>query len=365
MSFFDEGDEPRTTRVPRPRPASVGGGGGGADQTVLVRRAVAAGVALILLILIVVGIKGCLDSRRKDAMRSYANNVSQLVNQSDQQVGQPLFTALESSQGKSPLDVQVQIDQLRVNAEGQAQQARNLSVPGQMGGAQQHFLLVMDLRAEAVKRVADNIRSALGGQTASQAVSTIAGEMESLLASDVIYARRVKPLVEQQLRDQGINAPSVASTQFVPDLGWVVPDTVAQRIVGHTVGGSGGAVKPGLHGHSMQSVSVGSTTLTPGTTVNAIKLTPNAAFDVKVVNGGTNDEFGVVVTLKIQGSGAPITLSKTIDTSKAGATTDVLIPLGQTPPVGTPLRITATVAPVPGEKNLANNALSYLAVFSR
>ena len=372
MSFFDEGDEPRT-RVfeeqdqPRPRAARPRGGGGGRpprgtdEQTLLIRRAVAGGVGLILLILIVLGIRSCVNSQHNDSLRSYAGNVSTIIQASDGQVGHPFFQYLSGAGGKSPLDVEVQVNQYRATAEQQAKQAAGLNVPGEMAGAQRNLLLALDFRAEGLAKVAEQIRSALGGQNSQAAIATIGGEIQLFLASDVIYAQRVAPLIGQVLSDQHIGGQTVASSQFLPDLGWLSPQVITQRLTGHAA--SSGPVRPGSHGHGLLSVSVNGTTLAPEPTVNHVTFSPNLAFDLKVANQGSNDEFGVMVSLKITGSGAPVSFSKTIDTTKAGTVTDVLIPLTQTPPIGTPVKLSGAVAAVPGEKNVSNNQLSFTVIF--
>jgi hypothetical protein len=83
----------------------------------MVRRRVAAGVAVVLLIVIVLLINGCLKSQKQQSLKDYNRSVSQLAQQSDAQVARPLFTALAGAGGKSPLDVEVQIDQLRIQAQ--------------------------------------------------------------------------------------------------------------------------------------------------------------------------------------------------------------------------------------------------------
>jgi hypothetical protein len=364
LSFFDEGGEPPTSRVPRPRRPSTGAPSGRVDdQTLLVRRAVAAGGGLLLLILLIVGIKGCLDSRRESALKSYNRDVSALAGESTNQVSKPLFTLLTNAGGKDPLSVETTVNEYRVTAEQEVDHAKNLSVPSQMAAAQRDLLLAFDLRAEALKKIADNVRTALGSQGADAAVTTIAGEMEALLASDVIYAQRVVPLIQQTLADQHIGGQTIASSQFLPDLGWLAPQVVSSRLLGRGLAGNKGTAKPGTHGHGLLSVSVGSQTLSPGTTVNSVTLTTNLTFNVKVANQGSNDETGVVVSISLQGGGSPITATKTIDT-KAGTVQDVSLALTQTPPVGTPLRLVANVAPVPGEKVLSNNTLKYLVKFT-
>lgn len=319
--------------------------------------------ALILVILLVLGIRSYLNGRRDAALRSYNDTVTAVANESSSQVSAPLFALLANPSKSSAIDTNTTVQSYRVQAQLEAGRVKALKVPGDMVGAQRALLLAVNLRAEALKKIADAVPSALGTQSADQATRTIAAEMEVLLASDVIYAERVAPLISQALADHKIDQP-VAASQFLPSLAWLAPAYVTQRLTGNAGGTTaGGTAKPGTHGHALLSVSVGSTTLTTGTTVNQIKVTPNLTFDVKVANQGDNDETGVVVSLKIEGSATPIpAATKTIDT-KAGTVQDVLIPLTVTPPAGN-VKLVATVASVLGERTLDNNHATYLASFT-
>lgn len=364
MSFYDEGDEPRTTRAaPRPRRAASSRPGPVDEQTLLIRRAVAAGVGLIILILIVLGIRGCVNSQKISGLKTYNNNVSAIASQSVHQVAQPLFGLLNGAAGKGPINAEVSIDQYRSIAAAEAARAKSLSVPGEMAGAQQNLLLALDMRAEALQKMAANIRSALQGTTSAAAITAITGQMEVLLASDVIYADRVAPLIEQVFADHNVGGQTVASSQFVPDLGWLSQQTVSQRILGHAVSGAGGTSCTSLCGHGLSSVSAGGQTLTPGTIVNNVTYSPNLTFTLQVANQGNQNEFGVGVSLSIQGAGRPINASNTIAETMPGQTATAQIPLTTMPPIGTPVRLVASVASVPGEKTLSNNSLSYLVVF--
>ncbi len=376
MSFFDEADEPRTTttRSPRPRRPSGGGGGGGDrssgrpdDQSLLIRRAIAAGAGLIILILIVVGIKGCLDSRKKDALRSYNNSVGQIVTESAQTVSPGFFGALQSANGQPVNQVATTIDGQLNTAQQEVSSAKALSVPSEMAGAQQNLLLTLDLRVEGIQKVAQNITAALGGGSgAQQAIKTIAGDMQMFLASDVIYETRVAPLISQALTDNGVGGQTIASSQFLPSLQWLNPTYVSTTLTGSagsSGSGSSQAAQPGLHGDGLNSVAVGSQTLSPGTTVNDITLTPGLTFTLSVANQGQYDESNVGVTVKLEGGGSPITGSAQISKIAAGATQTVDVPLSQAPPTGTPLKLTASVNGVPGEKNLSNNTLTYIVTF--
>jgi hypothetical protein len=97
------------------------------------------------------------------------------------------------------------------------------------------------------------------------------------------------------------------------------------------------------------------------------RITPGAALtvDVKFANQGQNDEIDVRVLVSITGGTKPITVRKTLNQTKAGSPAEANIPLGSTPPIGTPLTIKVQIAGVPGEKNLTNNTQSYTAIFQR
>src|SRR6202022_1191384 len=78
-------------------------------------------------------------------------------------------------------------------------QAQGWSVPAQMVGAQRQFVQALGLRYTALAKIDLELPSALGIANQATAIKKIAGDMEMLLAADVIYAERVKPLIEQEL----------------------------------------------------------------------------------------------------------------------------------------------------------------------
>jgi hypothetical protein len=373
LSFFDDdGDDPptRTARArPRPRGASSAGaprGGTSANDQIVIRRAVFIGLLVVVALLLIFGVKACRDSSRKNSLRDYNSSVSTLARESDSQVGRPFFALLNGARGKSPVTVETQVNQYRVLAEEQATRAGKLSVPGSAVPAQRNLVLALNFRAEALRKVADRVRSALGARDADVAIGQIAGQMEVLLASDVVYSQRVAPLIKQALDSNGVTGQQIVTSRFVRDLGWLDPGTLGDRL-GVPGGGStsSGAIAPGTHGHGLVSTVVGGVTLQPGGTANRITASTNPTFTVSFQNQGSNDERGVTVQLKITGAGKPITVRKTVDQTKAGATVALPIPLGQSPPVGTPVTVSVSVLPVPGEKKTDNNSSTYTAFFTR
>ena len=375
MSFFDEGDEPtRVTRPARPRRPSTGaqpsdgGASGGVrapdQQTARIRQAVAVGIALILLILIVLGVRGCVNSRQENAMRDYNRDVTAVITDSDRQVMQPFFSLL-SNGAKEGQDLQVQVNQLRQGADDDVKRAEGFDVPDEMADAQDNLLLGLNLRAEAIRKIADKIPTAQGrGTPARQANEQIAGQMQAFLASDVVYSQRVAPHIKEALDDAGIEGQTIATSRSLRDLAWLNPDVVVERLGSAASGGQTGEVAPGLHGHGLESVSVGNVTLQPGVT-NRVAAAGGVTFTVAVANQGDNNESDVRVSVSVRGAGKPITVNKTVPQTTSKQTTRVSIPLGQSPPVGQATTVTVSIGKVPGEQKLDNNRQSYTVLFTR
>lgn len=376
MSFFDDDEEedlpPTTIRRaastgqrnrPQPRRPQRSGPAGAADHhATMVRRRVAAGVAIALLILIVLLINGCLKRGKQQALESYNSDVSKLAESSNQQVARPLFSELVGASSKSALDVEVQVNQLRRQAQELAERAEKLKTPGEMASAQRSVLLALNLRVEGLTKIAALIRTALGGQS-QQASSTIAGDMEIFLASDVIWSQRVVPLVQQALKDGGVGGQSTAASHFVPNLGWLEQKTVLARISGQG-SASGGPVAPGTHGHSLVGVSVATNKLAPSPTLNHVSGGANPTFTVTVENAGSNPETNVKVDVSVTSEGRTLKASHVIDKTEPGRTVNVDIPVTGVA-LGAASRISVDVEAVPGESETANNKATYLAIFQQ
>jgi hypothetical protein len=159
----------------------------------------------------------------------------------------------------------------------------------------------------------------------------------------------------------GTNGVPIESAQFFPDIGWLDPTTVAQRLGAQTPSTSGGAgkVTPGPHGHSLDSVSVGGTTLQTGTT-NTLPASPPPTFTFHFTNSGASTEHNVI--LKVTIGGTNLSSQTTVAQTTAGQSTTGQVALSSSPPAGT-YTVTATVEPVPGEKNTSNNTQTYQVTF--
>jgi len=377
VSFFDD-DEPPTRQARPRRPAGARPGGsttgtrarpaatGGDDpQQLMVRRAVALGAGALVLILLVLGVRGCLNSRTNNSLKDYNRNVGAIVSDSNDQVSKRLFELLAGGQDTNVTDLEQNVNQVRVTADEDVKRARALDVPGDMEDAQLHLLETLTFRADGVKHIAEDLPS-LDGDQAEDAADRIAGQMSAFLASDVVYSQRVVPFIDQALRDHDISGqPSVAST-FLPDTQWLDPAFVRRQLTGKGAGKTNSTPAPGTHGHGLLGVAIGTTNLAADTT-NHVAAAANTVLNVKFANQGENDEFDVNIKVGVSGStGKPINVQKRVDQTTAGGTeVTVQVPLGTTPPIGEPVRVTVEIAPVPGEVNTDNNKQTYTVVFSR
>lgn len=368
LSFFDDDEPPTRTRPRRPASAQLAPTD---PQQLLVRRAVAAGVGLLVLVLLVVGVRGCLSSRKEQALKDYNRNVATLVQEANDNTSD-FFTTLASG-GSSASDLQTQINQLRVRAEDDTKKAVQLDVPGEMKPAQRNFVLSLSLVQESIGKVAEKIPSALASDStvASNAVTAIAGEMQAFTAADVVYTRRVAALIQQVLDKEEIGGQTIQRSNFQQNLGWLDPDIVARRIGseagrGAAGGSASGVAAPGTHGHALVSVAVGDKTLTPGGAANRIVASSSVTFRATIANQGENIESDVRVRVRIKvAGGKTLTAQKTVDQTRPGTNAEVSVPLNQAPPIGEPVTISVEVRPVLGEKMTDNNTQTYTALFTR
>jgi hypothetical protein len=344
---------------------------GSDPQQLLVRRLVAVGVGLVVIIVLVLGIKGCLNGRQQQALKDYNRDVASLVQESDANTDD-FFTALTTG-GTSSTDVQSQISQLRQRANAQTKQAEGFSVPGDMKPPHRNLLLTLGLLEESMGKVAEKIPAALStdSATAEPAVIKITAEMQSFVAADVVYTRRVRALIDQVLKDHGIGGQTIQASSFLPNLAWLDAPTVARRIhadAGRAAGASVSArpATPGPHGHGLLGVSVGDATLdASATAANRPPAGSDVTFNVKLANQGESPEQDVAVKVTVRGGGKTITGQKTIDQTTPGAETTVAVPLPQPPPVEVSVKITVEIRKVPGETNTSNNSAEYPAIFTR
>ncbi|MCW2986408.1 MAG: hypothetical protein JWR63_3978, partial [Conexibacter sp.] len=325
------------------------------------------GLAVIAILLIVFA-KSCAGTRHKNALKDYNREVTSIVQSSDRTVSKQLFDIL--NKGGDTADVSVSVNEVRLVAEEDAKRARALSPPDDVAAAQHDLELVMNLRSEGVKDIGDQLTRALSNQpTAAEAIRKIAGQMQSFLASDVVYSQRVNPLIRQALDDNSLADQTVSTSRFLPSIGWLDPGQVGDKLnpsasTGSSSSGSSGAIKPGTHGHGLISVTAGGVSLQPGGTVNRVPAKAPLPVQVTYANQGQNDETNVTISVKISGGPKTITATKKLNQTKAGSQAAVPIQLTSVPPSGSSTTMTVQIKPVRGEQKTDNNTSTYTILFT-
>jgi CARDB protein len=351
------------TSTRRTRGPAGGPGDRGTDQqTLLVRRVVAIGAGVLLVLLLVFGINSCLGARKDRAFRNYASDERALVRGS-QAVSKRLFETLSKPSGGDALDIQTQVNAERVDAEQLVQRARSTDHPGELDASNDWLVTALQFRSDAIATIADRLPTALGDKGREPAIRSIAGQMQALLASDVVYLQRAIPALNDAYDKRDINEEFPA-VRFLPNLGWLDPATVDDRL-SRLTGSASEAATPGPHGTGLQGVvaqPAGTELSESG--INRIAAGDQLAFDVKVQDQGQAEETDVGVTITIQ-DGKRISVDQTIPRIAAGATETVSIPITQAPETGAVSTLTVNVAPVPGEGTKDNNKASYQVVFTQ
>ena len=190
---------------------------------------------VVLLILIVIGVHSCDVSQANSQLRDYAVSVNSVM-QSSQQTSQRLFTLLSSGQGASNAsNLESQVDNARLSASNQVGRARGLSTPGQLQTAQQQLVLALQMRADGISNIAQQLPAALQAQTANSATTSIATEMARFYASDVLYKDYMLPSLINALKQSGIavggtNGEPIFQGQFLPNVQWLTPSFVASEL---------------------------------------------------------------------------------------------------------------------------------------
>ena len=363
MSFFDNDDEPgKGTRTQPRRPSRSPRSS--EQQTLLIRRGLAAVAVLVVIVLIVVGIRGCLSSQMQRSLRDYNRDVTALIQESDTQVGKPLFEALGGAAvagAKSPIELQNTVNQLGATAAAEVKRAAKIDTPSEMEQAQRAFQLVLGLRQGAIAKIADKLPTALGKTGADQAIAQITGQMQVFLASDVIYSQRVMPLIAQAFAQNGVSGQVISKSKFFPDISWLTEQTVADRLGASLTPGSAGAgpAAAGSHDLALVSTLASGVDISPDAT-NRSPAAPPPIFNVTFVNNGENEESNVTVKVTIQGPGVKtVVTEKRVALIAAGESQTVDVALDTSPPVGKPVTITVSINPVSGENDTKNNSRKY------
>jgi len=322
-------------------------------QQIMLRRGLALGAGLLILILLVLGVRGCLDARKDRALRDYATDVAQIVDETDQ-TSKSFFGKLSDPGGLSVTEFVAEVEADRSAMDNYRSRIDGLDAPGDMAEAQEALELTYALRGNAMTEISAKMSTALGDVGAERATASIANQIRKLLASDVLYASVVRPEMEAALSDNGIEE-EVPESVFVPDdTKWLDESEVADAL--SQVSGATGEATPGVHGLELTGVAIDGVELSSEEAVS-IGAEETPELEATVENQGESTENGVTVSVTVGGA----TLQGEISTVGAGETATATIPLVPTPKGEVTLEVAAE--PVPGEQISDNNEDAFTVTF--
>ncbi|HET8640182.1 MAG TPA: CARDB domain-containing protein [Solirubrobacterales bacterium] len=321
----------------------------------MIRRGAALGGGLLVLILLVLGVKGCLNARKERALKDYARNVTQIVDETNQ-TSKAFFARLSNPEDLSVKEFTTEVSADRSAMDTYATRIEGLDTPGDMSHAQRSLELVYELRAAAMGEIADNMSTALGDIGSEHAIAVIAKQMQVLMASDVLYASVARPEINGVLADNGIEGDDVPKSAVVPaGTQWLEESSISSAL--SLVSGASASETEGVHGLGLISTGINGTALVAdSTTAVAGEETPEV--EVSVQNQGESTENGVTVSVTVNGGS---TLQQDISSIEPGETQSVAIPL--TPAPSGQATIEVNVQTVPGEQVADNNKASYTVEF--
>ena len=328
------------------------------------RRLIAGGAAVVVLILLFLGVRSCVNAREERALKDYVRDVSALVGESNQ-LSDQLFGTLSDPGDAGEVDIENFFNQFRNQSAQLLERLEGTDTPDELATAQRYLIETFTFRRDGIAAIADALPTALAPQDRRESTEGIAAQMQQFLTSDVIYRLRAKPRIDAVLREEGLAGEErVPESPFLPDIDWLDPTTVADRISRiSTSGGGDEAAAPGLHGNGVGTVALGGTALTPGGSAT-ISLSDDLAFEVQVQNQGENTETDVGVTVTVGSGGEAIELEETLPEIAAGETQTVTLPLAERPPTGEQLPVSVEVLPVPGEEKTDNNVGEFSVIFT-
>ncbi len=323
-----------------------------------------------MLLLLYLGVRGCQASQKEQGFKDYVRDASELVAESDQ-LSTSLFDVLEEP-GNSEVDFTSNVNGAKVQADQLVDRAKDADVPDELKSAHGDLVDTLEFRRDGLDGIAREVAAA-GGEDGGDASERIAAQMQFFLTSDVIYSQRFLPkllgTIEDEDLDQDVPVPdTLRDTQaiaFLPEIGWLRPGTVSERLAGVGAGGDGPA-EPGLHGTGLGSVTVkpAGQALAEGAAAT-IPASDEVSFDIELANQGEHPEESIVVAVEIGAGGDTIELEETLDAINPGESKIVNVPLVETPPIGEPVDITVRIEPVPGEEKTDNNEATFTAIFAR
>jgi hypothetical protein len=325
--------------------------------------------AILIVVLLVFWVQSCQESSKDKTYKEYMAKVSD-VSGSSQQIGKELSQTL-LAQGQKEAQVEQRVAGLAHQEQLDVQRARAITPPGTLRDEHNALIQALQYRVSGLTGLASALAATANTKDTTRASAVLAGQMQRLLASDVIYQDSFKAPASAELDRQGVTGTNASGGPLVPDSNFLqsadfVTPTTMVTVLERIRGGSTTPSTGGLRGTNLVSVTVQpiGTELSTSSQTKVIVRT-NMSIVVAVKDSGDSQEANIPVTLQIIQSGvAPVTKHARIGFINPGETKTVSFTNFPAPNFSSPAQIKVEVQPVQGETNTSNNSADYSVIFS-
>jgi hypothetical protein len=325
--------------------------------------------AILIVVLLVLWVQSCQESSKAKTYKSYMGKVSDVAG-SSQQIGKQLSQVL-LAQGVKEAKVEQQISGLARQEQLDVQRAQAITPPGSLRDEHQALIQALQYRVSGLSGLASALAATANVKDATRASTVLAGQMQRLLASDVIYQDSFKAPSAAELDRQGVTGTNDSGGPLIPDSNFLqssdlVTPTAMATVLSRIRGSASTPTTGGLRGTNLVSVKAqpAGTELSTSTQTKVIVRT-NLSIDVTVEDSGDSQEGNIPVTLTIVQAGVPNVVKKArIGFINPGEQKTVSFTNFPVPNFGVPAQIKVEVQPVQGESNTANNSADYPVIFS-
>jgi hypothetical protein len=324
--------------------------------------------AILIVVLLVLWVQSCQEASKEKTYKSYMTKVSEVTG-SSQQVGRSLSQAL-LAQGLKEAQVEQRISGLARQEQLDVQRAQEITPPGTLRDEHNALIQALQYRVSGLTGLASALAATAQVKDATRAGGVLAGQMQRLLASDVIYADSFKDPAAAVLRRQGVTGtaenggPLVPSSNFLQSADLVTPTAMA-TVVSRIRGGSVTPSQGGLRGTNLVSTKVQPQNQELSTTqTNTIIVRTNMRIEVTVEDSGDSQEANIPVTLTIQQPSGNIVKRARISFINPGEQKTVTFSNFGAVNFGVQATIKVEVQPVQSETKTDNNSADYPVIFS-
>ena len=324
--------------------------------------------AILIVVLLVLWVQSCQEASKEKTYKSYMTKVSEVAG-SSQQVGRSLSQAL-LAQGQKEAQVEQRISGLARQEQLDVQRAQEITPPGTLRDEHNALIQALQYRVSGLTGLASALAATANVKDATRAGGVLAGQMQRLLASDVIYADSFRDPAAAELKRQVVTGtaenggPLVPSSTFLQSAELVTP-TAMGTVVSRIRGGSVTPSQGGLRGTNLVSTTVQPQNQVLSTTqTNTIIVRTNMRIEVKVEDSGDSQEANIPVTLTIQQPSGNIVKRARISFINPGEQKTVTFSNFGAVNFGVQATIKVEVQPVQGETKTDNNSADYPVIFS-